>query len=75
MDEKGVYHYRRGFNPSAVWATAIAAVVAMCCVFVPGVNAATDYSWFIGCVLGFIVYYALSSTFKVRELSRVAASD
>ena len=52
MDSSGVYHYSRSFNPSAVWATLIAAVVAISCVFVPGVDQATDYSWFIGCGCG-----------------------
>ena len=60
MDEKGVYHYVKGWNPAAVWATAIAAVVAICCVFVPGINSANDYSWFIGCGLGLAVYYLLA---------------
>ena len=68
MDEKGVYHYTRGFNPSAVWATAVAAVVAICCVFVPGMNAATDYSWFIGCGLGLVVYYLLATRAGVDRL-------
>ncbi len=60
MDESGVYHYRKGFNPAAVWATAIAGAVAVCCVFVPGLDRATDYSWFIGCGLGLAVYYVLA---------------
>ena len=60
MDESGVYHYRKGFNPAAVWATVIAGAVAVCCVFVPGIDRATDYSWFIGCGLGLAVYYVLA---------------
>ncbi|MEP6798665.1 MAG: NCS1 family nucleobase:cation symporter-1 [Lapillicoccus sp.] len=60
MDESGVYHYSRGVNISAVAATAIAAVVAIACVFVPGINKANDYSWFIGCGLGLAVYYVLA---------------
>jgi NCS1 family nucleobase:cation symporter-1 len=68
MDEKGVYHYTKGFNPSAVWATAVAAVVAISCVFVPGMNKATDYSWFIGCGLGLAVYYLLATRAGVGRL-------
>ncbi len=60
MDESGVYHYRKGFNPAAVLATAIAGAVAVCCVFVPGIDRATDYSWFVGCGVGLAVYYALA---------------
>ena len=68
MDEKGVYHYTKGVNPSAVWATVIAAVVAICCVFVPGINQATDYSWFIGCGIGLVVYYLLAMRAGVDQL-------
>ena len=63
-----MYHYRRGINPAAVWATVIGAVVAICCVFVPGVNAATDYSWFIGCGVGLAVYYLLATRAGVDKL-------
>ena len=68
MDEKGVYHYTKGFNPSAVWATAVAAVVAISCVFVPGMNKATDYSWFIGCGVGLAAYYLLATRAGVDRL-------
>ena len=67
MDESGVYHYSKGFNPSAVWATLIAAAVAISCVFVPGFNKATDYSWFIGCGLGLAAYYVLARRAGVHE--------
>lgn len=68
MDESGVYHYSKGFNPSAVWATVIAAAVAISCVFVPGLDMATDYSWFIGCGLGLTVYYVLARRAGVHEM-------
>ncbi len=75
MDEAGVYHYTRGFNPSAVWATLIAAVVAVSCVFVPGVDKATDYSWFIGCGLGLAVYYVLARRAGLPELIEAREGD
>jgi nucleobase:cation symporter-1, NCS1 family len=56
LDESGAYHYTRGYNPSAIWATAIAALCAMAAVFVPGINRFDDYSWFIGCGAGFAAY-------------------
>ena len=68
MDESGVYHYSRGFNPAAVAATAVAAVVAIGRVFVPGINAATDYSWFIGCGLGLGIYYVLARRAGLHEM-------
>jgi NCS1 family nucleobase:cation symporter-1 len=67
MDTSGVYHYTGGFNFAAVAATVIAAAVAICCVFVPGVDRATDYSWFIGCGLGLVSYYVLAHSAGVHE--------
>jgi NCS1 family nucleobase:cation symporter-1 len=63
-----VYHYTKGVNPSAVWATLIAAVAALCCVFVPGIDKATDYSWFIGCGAGLVSYYVLARRAGVEQL-------
>ncbi len=68
MDESGVYHYTRGFNPAAVWATVIAGAAAVSCVFVPGIDKATDYSWFIGCGLGLALYYLLARRTGVHEV-------
>jgi NCS1 family nucleobase:cation symporter-1 len=67
MDTSGVYHYTSGFNLAAVGATVIAAAVAICCVFVPGVDRATDYSWFVGCGLGLVCYYVLAHRAGVDE--------
>lgn len=75
MDEKGIYYYTKGFNPAAVWATAISAVVAIACVFVPGINQANDYSWFIGCGLGLVVYYLLARGSKVTALIEARTGD
>ena len=60
LDESGAYHYRRGYNPSAIWATVIAAVCALLAVFVPGINRFDDYSWFIGCGVGFAAYVLIA---------------
>ncbi len=56
LDTKGAYHYHGGYNPSAIWATAIAAVCAASTVFVPGIKVIDDYSWFVGCGVGFLAY-------------------
>jgi nucleobase:cation symporter-1, NCS1 family len=64
LSEDGSYWYRRGYNPAAVIATAVAAVVAMVPVLaggVPGMHTAAQYSWFIGCGLGFLLYYGLAT--------------
>lgn len=75
MDESGIYHYTRGFNPAAVAATAIAAVIAIACVFVPGMNRANDYSWFIGCGLGLVVYYVLARRAGIDTMMDLRSGD
>ncbi|MBF6300018.1 NCS1 family nucleobase:cation symporter-1 [Nocardia amamiensis] len=64
MSSSGTYWYRGGYNPAAVIATAIGALVAMIPVLakdVTGMYTAAQYSWFIGCGLGFLVYYPLAT--------------
>ncbi|MEV4349761.1 NCS1 family nucleobase:cation symporter-1 [Actinoplanes sp. NPDC049596] len=59
MDPKARYWYRKGYNPPAIIATATGAVVAMIPVLWtggPGMHTVAQYSWFIGCGLGFAVY-------------------
>ena len=38
----------------------------------PGMHTTAQYSWFIGCGLGFVCYLALSARLGVKEMSRVA---
>ncbi|GLY93567.1 NCS1 family nucleobase:cation symporter-1 [Actinoplanes sp. NBRC 103695] len=75
MSPQGRYWYKKGYNPAAVLATAVGAVIAMIPVLWtggPGMHTIAQYSWFIGCGLGFAVYHLLVPVYKVRELSRVA---
>lgn len=67
LDESGAYHYKRGYNPPAIWATAIAAAGALSAVFIPGINRFDDYSWFIGCGLGFAAYALLAPRMGVSD--------
>ncbi|HET7397011.1 MAG TPA: NCS1 family nucleobase:cation symporter-1 [Intrasporangium sp.] len=71
LDESGAYHYTRGYNPAAIYATVIAALAAVACVFVPGINRFTDYSWFIGCGVGFTAYSLIAPRLgvSVRQLT------
>jgi nucleobase:cation symporter-1, NCS1 family len=55
----GTYHYARGYNPAAIVATVVGAVIAMIVVFF-GSSDAAAFSWFIGAFLSFGVHYALS---------------
>ena len=60
LDKDGAYQYRSGYNPPAIIATAVAAICALAVVFVPVLKSANDYSWFIGCGVGAIVYLVLA---------------
>jgi nucleobase:cation symporter-1, NCS1 family len=63
MSPEGRYHYKKGYNPPAIIATAVGAVIAMIPVLWtggPGMHTTAQYSWFIGMGLGFIVHLALS---------------
>ncbi|MGV9724908.1 NCS1 family nucleobase:cation symporter-1 [Nocardia beijingensis] len=70
MSSGGRYWYRGGYNPAAVIATVIGALVAVVPVLakdVTGMYTAAQYSWFIGCGLGFAAYYPLATRLPVRE--------
>jgi len=67
LDENGAYHYKRGYNPPAIYATVLAAVCALATVFVPGVKVIDDYSWFVGCGIGFVAYSVLAPRMGVGE--------
>lgn len=64
MAKTGTYWYRNGYNPAAIIATAVGAVVAVVPVLATGITGmytAAQYSWFIGCGLGFACYYLLAT--------------
>ncbi|MGF6889098.1 NCS1 family nucleobase:cation symporter-1 [Nocardia sp. GAS34] len=64
--ESGTYWYRNGFNPAAIAATIVGAVVAVIPVLagsLPGMYTAAQYSWFIGCGLAFLTYRLLAPRF------------
>lgn len=56
MSPEGRYHYRKGYNPKAIAATAAGAVVAVAPVLVPVLAPAAQYTWFIGMITGLAVY-------------------
>ena len=60
MSPAGRYWFVKGFNPNAVWATAVAGLPAIASVVVSTLvdeaRWVSDYSWFIGCGLGFLAF-------------------
>jgi NCS1 family nucleobase:cation symporter-1 len=87
MKETGRYWYTRGFNPNAIWATALAGVPAVVSVVLPklllDVGATTvdatwigNYSWFLGCGLGFLAFWALErANPRVLDTAEIPAAD
>ncbi|WP_249997928.1 NCS1 family nucleobase:cation symporter-1 [Actinoplanes sp. M2I2] len=71
MAPDGRYHYKKGYNPPAIIATAAGAIIAMVPVLWtggPGMHTTAQYSWFIGMGLGFVVYLSLARrTAAARE--------
>jgi NCS1 family nucleobase:cation symporter-1 len=56
MSPNGRYHYRKGYNPKAIGATAVGATLAVVPVLVPALASAAQYTWFIGMAVGLVVY-------------------
>ncbi|GAB2723450.1 NCS1 family nucleobase:cation symporter-1 [Nocardia thraciensis] len=70
MSERGTYWYRKGYNPAAIVVTVIGAAVAMFPVLtagtLTGMHTAAQYSWFIGCALGLLLYPVLATRGRYR---------
>ncbi|NHI16131.1 NCS1 family nucleobase:cation symporter-1 [Microbacterium excoecariae] len=70
LSETGAYWYRRGYNPNAMWTLVLAGVPTIALAIVPkslvfagllasGWGAIGDFSWFVGCGLGFGIFVVL----------------
>src|SRR5437879_5516261 len=55
----GTYEYSRGFNWRAVAALVIGSAVALMGLVIPSVRFLYDYSWFVGFMISFVIYYGL----------------
>jgi NCS1 family nucleobase:cation symporter-1 len=60
LEEDGEYWYSKGYNPAAVKAVVISGALAILSVVIPKLGDVLtwvpDYSWFLGCGLGFTSY-------------------
>jgi NCS1 family nucleobase:cation symporter-1 len=60
LEEDGEYWYSKGYNPAAVMAVALSGGLAILSVVIPKLGDVLtwvpDYSWFLGCGLGFASY-------------------
>jgi len=55
----GEYEYSRGFNWRAIGALCIGSAVALMGLVISSVRVLYDYSWFVGFVVAFVVYWGL----------------
>lgn len=73
LSESGTYYYAKGTNPAAVYALLVAAAFSFASVLVPKLGGVItwlpDYSWFIGCGIGFVAYYAFAYAADVAGLA------
>jgi len=64
----GRYWFKGGYNPNAIWSVLIGGIPAVAAVLIPtawsslGIGWISDYSWFIGCGLGFVAFWWLERT-------------
>lgn len=56
MSTSGTYWYRNGYNTAAVAAIVPSALIPVLCVILPGFESVANFTWFIGCGLGFVIY-------------------
>lgn len=71
----GEYFYSNGFNIKAIIALILGAFVALIGKIIPGLSVVSDYAWFLGFAVSFIVYKVLTPTHEyIGELSNERVS-
>jgi nucleobase:cation symporter-1, NCS1 family len=56
----GIYYYRGGINPLAVWALVPSAIVSLTLALVPVFSKVAPFGWFIGAGLGALLYLLIA---------------
>lgn len=64
MEPTGRYWYAGGVNPKAVAALIPAALIAVLMVLIPTFSSFANFTWFIGCGLGMLLYVMIHRTSK-----------
>ncbi len=62
----GVYEYRSGFNPVAIFALALGVLAALIGRFIPSLAFLYSYAWFLGFFLSGTIYAALMFGYRAR---------
>jgi NCS1 family nucleobase:cation symporter-1 len=63
MDPKGRYHYSKGYNPVAIGATVLGALIGIFIVMALPM-AVANYSWFICAAIGFVAHWVGTAVMK-----------
>jgi NCS1 family nucleobase:cation symporter-1 len=79
MDPKGEYHYTDGYNVPAITALIGAGVLSIASVVLPKLLGVagwiSDYSWFIGCGVGFVLYHFLAKRANIAGSATPATAE
>ncbi|MFT3861047.1 NCS1 family nucleobase:cation symporter-1 [Micropruina sp.] len=79
MDPKGEYHYTDGYNVTAITALIGSGVLSIASVVLPKLLGVagwiSDYSWFIGCGVGFVLYYFLAKRANIAGSGTPSAAE
>jgi NCS1 family nucleobase:cation symporter-1 len=70
----GIYEYARGFNWCALTALALGAGTALVGLALPAMRVLYDYSWFVGFVVSFAIYYVTMKWQRPAVLSPMPAA-
>lgn len=74
-DTKGQYSYKNGFNPAAIIALVIGVFSALIGKIVPSLSGISDYSWFVGFALSFVVYLVINPAKKAVNENKALNED
>ena len=66
-DRTGAYYYRKGFNLRAIIAMVPAAGVALLIAFVPALDAAAPFAWFVAAGIAAAVYFIISDRSQLLD--------
>ena len=73
MEEDGEYFYQRGYNPAAVKAVIFSGAISIASVVIPKLSGELSwlpqYSWFLGCAVGYASYYVLAKQANVAGMN------
>lgn len=74
-DPRGRYHYRKGYNPQAIWSLAITGLITIIVSFAPVFSSLVPFTWLIGAVFGAVIYTVLSRGSIARGATGATGAD